>query len=124
MALTSHGGHLGWCERADPWASTGRSRATGRPQPLPRVFELAASKAVNFTAFDQQVGGALVDGARRLRFSGGAHPNSNPNPGPNPAPDPSPSPSPTVALTLTLTLKGGVGHRADGGVRAARLRAL
>jgi len=20
MALTSHGGHLGWCERADPWA--------------------------------------------------------------------------------------------------------
>ena len=22
MALTSHGGHLGWCERADPWAST------------------------------------------------------------------------------------------------------
>ena len=21
MALTSHGGHLGWCERADPWGA-------------------------------------------------------------------------------------------------------
>ena len=23
MALTSHGGHLGWCDEGDPWAGPG-----------------------------------------------------------------------------------------------------
>ena len=70
------------------------------------------------------MGGSLVDGARRLRLSGGAHPNPNPNPDLTLTLTVFPSLALALTLTLTLTLKGGVGHRADGGVRAARLRAL
>ena len=70
------------------------------------------------------MGGALVDGARRLRLSGGAHPNPNPNPNLTLTLALALALALTLTLTLTLTLKGGAGHRADGGVRAARLRAL
>eukprot|EP00964_Phaeocystis_antarctica_P041450 scaffold23688_cov51-Phaeocystis_antarctica.AAC.4 len=92
--------------------STSRERATHSlgAQPPPRVLELAASKAADFTAFNHiQVGSsralpsrlpaALVGGClgRKPMYPASLAPGFNPNPNPNHNHDPNPNPNPNQA---------------------------